>query len=148
LVLKTDIEPRRMSAEEVVRLHRELDVTMKAWSRLKSVPLEGLLRYHSWEDARRLQLFLCGLASHLQWNMRARLRRLNVFGESSRVESEEAFALELLRGIRCQEVRIDGVGFEQITAPDPDQTAILEALGVKLDVIRTDHGRIRGRSRV
>jgi hypothetical protein len=64
--------------------------------------------------------------------MRARLRRWKGFGEKGRVESEEALALELLRGIRCQEVRADGVGFEQITAPDEDQTAILEALGVKL----------------
>jgi len=132
LVLKTDIEPQRMSGEEVVRLHGELAGTMKAWSRLKSVPMEGLLQFHARGDAGRLQSFLCGLACHLQWNMRARLRRWKGFGEKGRVESEEALALELLRGIRCQEVRADGVGFEQITAPDEDQTAILEALGVKL----------------
>ncbi len=73
-VIRTNLPPEAMSAEELVGSYKSLAQVERAFRTMKSVDLQIRPVYHWLVPRVRAHLFLCMLAYHVEWHMRERLR--------------------------------------------------------------------------
>src|ERR1700731_3420867 len=73
-VIRTSVEDKALAAENVVGAYKSLARVERAFRSLKTVDLH-LRPIHHWLAPRvRAHVFLCMLACHVEWHMRARLK--------------------------------------------------------------------------
>ena len=72
-VIRTNLPPKTMAAEDLVKSYKSLAQVERAFRALKSVDLQIRPVYHWLAPRVRAHLFLCMLAYHVEWHMRQRL---------------------------------------------------------------------------
>ena len=87
--------------------------------------------YHKKDDRIRAHAFLCMLSYYLLWHAKKRLAPL-LDGKPT----PDGWTLDLvwdtLKNLRLQRLSVSGTEFAQLTEATPDQTRLLELLGVTL----------------
>ncbi len=132
-VICADVKTEAMSAEDLVGAYKKLRFVETAFRNLKTVQLEMRPVFHKTDDRIRAHVFLCMLAYYLQWHMKQRLQPLfDGDGEGKHRQWTFENVIQRLMSIRRETVSMSGVEFFQVTTPEPDQTRILELLGVRL----------------
>ncbi len=133
-VVKTDVAPGNMSAEEAVSGYKSLAGVEKAFRNLKTVSLEIRPVYHKRDDRIRAHVFISMLAYYIQWHVTESLVPL-FESDGNNVERRWSFpiVIERLKSIRKENVKIKGFNItSKITTPDQEQQKILDLLGVKI----------------
>ncbi len=87
-VIRTSLDARTMSAEQVVTTYKSLSKVERAFRSLKTVDLRLRPIHHHNDDRIRAHVFLCMLAYYVEWHMRDRLRDV-LFDDDDR-ESAQA----------------------------------------------------------
>ncbi len=110
-VVETTADPQRMSSQGVVEGY-------------KSLPI-----YHRLADRVRAHAFLCMLAYYVIWHMERALTPL----KEQQPDTYQSFqhVLYRLEGLQLNTVQVEGVTFDVVTEPDPQQQLFLDHLGVK-----------------
>jgi transposase len=122
-----------MSEKEVVAAYKGLSVVEQAFRTLKTVALEIRPVYHRLDERIRSHVFLCVLAYYLQWHVQQRLQPLfDSDGEGKNRQWTMENALERLKGIRRERVKMAEVEFDHVTQADEEQQRILDLLKIKL----------------
>jgi transposase len=132
-VVRSDVPKAELAAAQTVAGYKKLALVEQAFRQLKTVQLEVRPVYHKLDRRIRSHVFLCVLAYYLQWHIKQRLAPL--FAQDGAEKHRRwsfANVLERLKAIRQDRVKLNGIEFDQITVPDPDQLRILELLKVKL----------------
>jgi transposase len=75
-VVRTSIEPGRMSAGDAVRNYKSLSQVERAFRSLKTIDLKVRPIHHRLEDRVKAHIFLCMLAYYVEWHMQEALRPL------------------------------------------------------------------------
>ncbi len=86
-VIRTNLPPEAMSAEELVGSYKSLAQVERAFRTMKSVDLQIRAVYHWLVPRVRAHLFLCMLAYHVEWHMRERLRPI-LYDDHDRAAAE------------------------------------------------------------
>jgi transposase len=73
-VIRTSVERKQMSAEDVVSSYKGLSVVERAFRSLKTVDLKIRPIFHWTADRVRSHVFLCMLAYYVEWHMREALK--------------------------------------------------------------------------
>jgi transposase len=73
-VIRTSVEPKRMSAEDVVSAYKGLSVVERAFRSMKTMDLKIRPIFHWTADRVRSHVFLCMLAYYVEWHMREALK--------------------------------------------------------------------------
>ncbi len=73
-VIRTRVEPKRMSAEDVVSAYKGLSVVERAFRSMKTMDLKIRPIFHWTADRVRSHVFLCMLAYYVEWHMREALK--------------------------------------------------------------------------
>jgi len=132
-IISATVPQEQMNRDEVVGTYKNLSVVEQAFRNLKTVSLEIRPVYHKKDDRICSHVFLCVLAFYLQWHLQQRLKPLfEADGEGKNRQWTLENAIERLRGIRKQRVKVAEVEFEQVTQADEEQQKILDLLKVKL----------------
>jgi len=132
-VIASDVPGETMGAEETVATYKSLGQVEQAFRNLKTASLELRPIYHKTDDRIRAHAFLCMLAYYLQWHLEQRLAPLfEGDGEYKQRRWSLEMALERLMSIRRKKVVLNGVEFDHVDTPDPEQQQILDLLGVTL----------------
>ena len=130
-VIRTDVDKKHLSKEEVVCGYKRLAGVEKAFRNLKTVSLEMRPIYHHHDDRIRAHVFLCMLAYYVQWHIQERLKPLfenDAHGKNRRWSL--ALVLERLKSIRTEKCHLGKISFDLKTTPDDEQRQILELLHV------------------
>lgn len=140
-VIRTDVDKKHLSKEQVVCGYKRLAGVEKAFRNLKTVsftpkaysPLAKEMRpiYHHHDDRIRAHVFLCMLAYYVQWHIQERLKPLfenDAHGKNRRWSL--ALVLERLKSIRTEKCHLGKISFDLKTTPDDEQRQILELLHV------------------
>ena len=75
-VVRTSLPAGELDAEGAVRAYKRLSAVERAFRSLKTVDLKVRPVFHRTADRVRAHVFLCMLAYHVEWHMRARLKPL------------------------------------------------------------------------
>ena len=75
-VVRTSLPAGELDAEGAVRAYKRLSAVERAFRSLKTVDLKVRPVFHRTVDRVRAHVFLCMLAYHVEWHMRARLKPL------------------------------------------------------------------------
>jgi transposase len=132
-VITSDVDNMQMKTLDVVRAYKSLAFVERAFRNLKTVQLEIRPVYHKTDERIRSHVFLCMLAYYLQWHMEQRLAPLfanDGLGDDRRWTVRGV--LDCLAHITRNRVAVNGVEFDQISTPTPEQEQILELLHVTL----------------
>ena len=73
-VVRTNVDPKRMSSESVVKNYKSLAKVERAFRCMKTVDLSLRPIYHRNDDRIRSHVFVCMLAYYVEWHMREKLR--------------------------------------------------------------------------
>lgn len=90
-VVRSNLEPERMSAAQLVRSYKRLSVVERAFRGLKSVDLQVRPIYHRLEERVRAHIFLCMLAYYVRWHLEQALAPL-LFRDEHKPRSEDPVA--------------------------------------------------------
>ena len=133
-IVKTDVVPDKMNAEEVVSGYKSLTWVEKAFRNLKTVSLEIRPVYHKNDDRIRAHVFICMLAYYIQWHAMEKLLPLFMAdGKNDERRWSLQIVIERLKSIRKENIKMKGLQISsEITAPDSEQINILSLLGVKI----------------
>lgn len=132
-VVRSDVPKEELAAAETVAGYQKLELVERAFRQIKTVQLEVRPVYHKLDRRIRSHVFLCMLAYYLQWHMKQRLAPLFARdGTEKHRRWSFAAVLERLQAIRQERVKLNGIEFKQITAPEADQQKILDLLKVTL----------------
>ena len=132
-IVSANVPKLRMNETEVVAAYKGLSVVERAFRTLKTVALEIRPVYHKLDDRIRSHVFLCVLAYYLQWHVQQRLQPLfESDGEGKYRQWTLENALERLKGIRRERVKMGDVEFDHVTQADDEQQRILDLLKIKL----------------
>ncbi|MBU4352995.1 MAG: IS1634 family transposase [Nanoarchaeota archaeon] len=132
-VIRTDVDKKRLSKEEVVKGYKRLAGVEKAFRNLKTVSLEMRPIYHHHDDRIRAHIFLCMLAYYVQWHIQKRLKPL--FENDAKGKNRRwslSLVLERLKSIRIEKCHMDSISFDLKTTPDDEQRQILNLLQVAM----------------
>lgn len=86
-VIRTSVEAARLSAEEAVRSYKRLAHVERAFRSLKTVDLHVRPIHHRKADRVRAHVFLCLLASYVEWHMRDALKPM-LFDDDDKAAAE------------------------------------------------------------
>jgi transposase len=75
-LIRTNVPASRMSAEDAVRNYKALSQVERAFRSLKTIDLHVRPIHHRVADRARCRIFLCMLASYVEWHMREAWRPL------------------------------------------------------------------------
>jgi hypothetical protein len=75
-LIRTNVSPSRMSADETVRHYKALSQVERAFRTLKTIDLHVRPIHHRTADRVRSHIFLCMLAYYVEWHMREAWRPL------------------------------------------------------------------------
>jgi len=75
-VVRTDVPPDDLSAEQTVRAYKALSVVERAFRTMKTADLHVRPIHHRKEERVRAHVFLCMLAYYVEWHLRQRLAPL------------------------------------------------------------------------
>ncbi len=90
-VIRTSVPAEQLDAPAAVRAYKSLAQVERAFRSLKTVDLQ-IRPIHHWLGPRvRAHVFLCMLAYHVEWHMRARLKPI-LFDDADRATAEAARA--------------------------------------------------------
>ncbi len=128
-VVETNVDPARLSSEEVVASYKSLKYVERAFRTMKTMVLEIRPIYHRLADRVRAHALLCMLAYYVTWHMEQALEPLR----NKDPERYQSFrhVLYRLEGIQLNTVDVKGVTFELVTEPDEEQRLYLDHLGVQ-----------------
>src|SRR5450759_2112952 len=91
-VIRTDVPDEKLSANAVVAAYKDLSRVEDAFRSLKSMDLEIRPIYHRLEERVRAHAFLCLLAEHLVFHLRAAWAPLTFADEEKNAAREDAVA--------------------------------------------------------
>lgn len=132
-IIKSDVSPERMTAQELVSSYRKLTLVEQAFRNLKTVQLEVRPVYHKTDDRIKCHVFICMLAYYLQWHMKKRLKPLfESDGKGRKRRWTFEAVIERLKSIRRETVSTAGVKWKTVTETDDDQKKILTLLGIAM----------------
>jgi transposase len=132
-IIKSDVSPEKMTAEELVSSYKKLTFVEKAFRNLKTIQLEVRPVYHKTDDRIKRHVFICILAYYLQWHMKKKLEPLfKSDGKGKKRRWTFNAVIERLKSIRREVVSTAGVKWKTVTQPDDDQKRILTLLGVTM----------------
>jgi transposase len=86
-VIRTSVKAQLLAAEEAVRAYKSLSLVEQAFRSYKSVDLRVRPIFHHLADRVKAHIFLCMLAYHVEWHMRATLAPL-LFDEDDFQQAE------------------------------------------------------------
>lgn len=121
--IKTDLRPEEMGAEEIHDRYRDLALVEQAFRDLKTAFLEIRPLNHRKATRTRAHAFICMLALLVTQEMRRRLK-----GTDATLEH----VIRCLDRIQIVTLRMGDASQTRIVAPDPEQKAILNKLGIRL----------------
>jgi transposase len=132
-VVRSDVPKEELAAAQTVAGYKKLELVEQAFRQIKTVQLEVRPVYHKLDRRIRSHVLLCMLAYYLQWHMKQRLAPL--FAQDGTEKNRRwsfANVLERLKAVRQERAKLNGIEFDQVTAPQQDQQRILNLLKVKL----------------
>lgn len=137
--ITANVDPKDMSAKEIVGAYKSLIHVEQAFRSLKTVHLEMRPIYHKKDDRIKAHVFLCMLSYYVQWHMQQLLKPL--FDKDSKKDSKKDSTkdswtfdsvIDTLKQITKNTCEINGAEVIKITNPTLEQKEILTLLGVKL----------------
>ena len=75
-IIRSNVEPERLDADQTVRAYKDLSKVERAFRSLKSVDLKVRPIHHRRPDRVRAHILLCMLAYYVEWHMRKELAPL------------------------------------------------------------------------
>ncbi len=128
-VISSTAPKGEMSAEETVQTYKGLSMVEQAFRNFKTASLQMRPICHKTDDRIRAHVFICMLAYYLQWHMNQRLKPL--YEQDGKHEQRQwtlAHVLETLMSIRSMKAQLNGIEFEHVDTPTPQQQRILDLL--------------------
>ncbi len=127
-VVRTNMPPQEMAAEEAVGNYRRLQQVEQAFRSMKTTHLNIRPLCHWTEDRVRAHAFLCMLAYYVRWHMDKALEPIQQQPEYGSFRT----VLKRLGTIQSNEIEVAGQRFHRLTEPDADQQRILDLVGVSI----------------
>ena len=100
---------------------------------MKQVRLEIRPVYRKTDDRIRCHVFICMLAYYVMWHMKQSLQPLftnDGIGADRKITFD--YVMEVLKGIRIQNVEVCGTRSSVISKPNDEQAQILKLLGLSI----------------
>jgi len=128
-IIRSDVDSETMDGQSLVDTYKSLGEVERAFRNLKTVSLEMRPVYHKLDERIRAHVFLCTLAYYVQWHMHRALAPLyQSDGEGAERRWTFRGAIEGLKALTRNDVRINGIEFQQDVRPDAEQARILDLL--------------------
>ena len=128
-IISSDVPAEQMDHQQVVASYKSLSLVEVAFRNLKTVSLEMRPVFHKKDDRIRSHVFVCLLAYYLQWHVQHRLKPL--FAQDGKGKDRRwtfSHALERLKALPRQRVKMGGIEFDQVAEAQEDQKAIIDLL--------------------